>query len=61
MTTTSLIQGGAAAVEHTASALRPVARWTLRVGPDGRSRLTMTWQVPQVENIAAVVDSTSAY
>jgi hypothetical protein len=61
MTTLNLIQGDAAAVEHTAPALRPIARWVVRTESDGRRGLAMTWRVPQVENIAAVVDSTSAY
>ncbi len=61
MATLSLVQGSAAAAEHIAPALRPIARWVVRTDPDGRSRLVMAWRVPQVENIAAVVDSTSAY
>ena len=61
MATLSLIQGGAASAEHNAPALRPVARWVVQTEADGRARLAMTWRVPQIENIAAVVDSTSAY
>jgi hypothetical protein len=44
----------------SSSPLRPVARW-VRVISEGRSRLVMAWAVPQCPNIAAVVDSTSAY
>jgi hypothetical protein len=61
MTSLNLVQSDAAAAEHTAPALRPIARWVVRSASDGRSGLAMTWRVPQVENIAAVVDSTSAY
>jgi hypothetical protein len=46
--------------EVTASPLRPIARWVQTVR-EGRSRLVMQWAVPQCPNIAAVVDSTSAY
>ena len=46
--------------ELSAASLRPVARWVQTVR-DGRSRLVMQWAVPQCPNIAAVVDSTSAY
>jgi hypothetical protein len=47
--------------ERHAAALRPVARWVLELTGSGRHRLVMAWAVPQCPNIAAVVDSTSAY
>lgn len=41
MATTELLRS-----EWAAQDLRPVARWVVETGPDGRSRPVMTWSVP---------------
>lgn len=41
--TTATVQTG----ERTAAGARPVARWVPETGPDGRTRLVMTWSVPR--------------
>lgn len=61
MATQLRLVGDVPAIEATAAPLRPVARWFVTTDEDGRTGLRMRWAVPQLENIAAVADSTSAY
>jgi hypothetical protein len=35
--------------EWTAAPLRPVARWVHELDDDGRTRLVMRWQVPDLD------------
>ncbi|HEX2809683.1 MAG TPA: hypothetical protein VHN80_26260 [Kineosporiaceae bacterium] len=48
MKTDTMLRG-----EWTARPLRPVARWVPIIDETGRSRLVMTWAVPDPEAAAA--------